>query len=57
MLGERIVDNTDEGHEIMCEGEGDGDIREGVDEIGGTVDGVTDECRRRGKEGRSRRGG
>ena len=44
-LGERIVDDADEGHEFVGEGEGDGYVREGVDEVGGPVDGVADEGR------------
>ena len=57
MLRERIVDDADEGHEVVCEGEGDGYVREGMDEIGGAVDGVADECWRRGEKGRGRCGG
>ena len=56
MLGEGIVDNADKGLEVVCEGERDGYVREGMDEIGGAVDRIADECRSRGKKGRSRCG-
>ena len=57
MLCKRVVDDADEGDEVVGEGEGDGYVREGVDEVGGAVDGVADECRSRGQEGGGRCGG
>lgn len=49
VLGEGIVDDTDEGFEFVGEGEGDGDIRVGVYEVGGSVYGVDDEGWGRGE--------
>ncbi len=43
VLGEGVVDDADEGAAVVGEGEGDGDVRVGVDEVGGAVDGVDDE--------------
>ena len=57
MLRERIVDNAHEGHEVVREGEGDGYVRESMDEVGSAVDGVADEGRSRGEKGRGWCGG
>jgi len=43
VLGERVVDDADEGAQVVGEGEGDGDVGVGVDEVCGAVDGVDDE--------------
>ena len=40
MLGERVVDDTDEGFKLVGEGEGDGDVWMSVHEVGGSVYGV-----------------
>lgn len=40
VLGEGVVDDADEGFEVVGEGEGDGDVGVGVDEVCGAVDGV-----------------
>ena len=40
MLDEGIVDDTDEGFELVGKGEGDGDVGMAVDEVGGSVYGV-----------------
>ena len=40
MLDERIVDDADEGFELVGEGEGDGDVRVTVDEVGCSVYGI-----------------
>ena len=37
MLGEGIVDDADEGFELVGEGEGDGDVRMSVHEVGSSV--------------------
>ena len=42
LLSERIVDNANERFEIVGEGEGDGDVRVSVDEVGGSVYGIND---------------
>ncbi len=44
VVGEGVVDDADEGPEVVGEGEGDGDVGVGVDEVCGAVDGVDDEC-------------
>lgn len=43
VLGERVVDDADDGFVGDDEGHGDGDVGVGVDEVGGAVDGVDDE--------------
>ena len=43
VLGEGVVDDADEGFEVVGEGEGDGDVWVGVDEICGSIYGVDDE--------------
>lgn len=43
LLREGVVDHPDEGLAIEGEREGDGDVRVGVDEVCGAVDGVDDE--------------
>ena len=43
VLGVGVVDYTDEGFQVVREGEGDGDVGEAVDEVCGAVDGVADE--------------
>ena len=48
MVGERVVDDPDQGAEFVGECEGDADVGVGVDEVGGSVDGVDYEC---GSEG------
>ena len=53
VLGEGVVDDADEGFQLVGEGEGDGDVRVGVHEVGGAVDGVDDE---RGCQGETRGG-
>ena len=37
MLGEGIIDDADEGFELVGEGEGDGDVGMSVYEVGGSV--------------------
>lgn len=44
MLGEGIVDDADEGFELVGEGEGDGDVGMSVHEVGGSVYRVDNEC-------------
>ena len=41
--GEGVVDDADEGDEVVGEGEGDGDVGVRVHEVGCAVDGVADE--------------
>ena len=43
VLGEGVVDDADEGFEVVGEGEGDGDVGVGVHEVCGAVDRVHDE--------------
>lgn len=43
VVGEGVVDDADEGDEVVDEGEGDADVGVGVDEVCGAVDGVDDE--------------
>ena len=43
VLGEGIVNDTDEGFELVGKGEGDGDVGMGVDEVCGSVYWVNDE--------------
>jgi len=40
---ERVVDDADEGDEVVGEAEGDADVWVAVDEVCGAVDGVADE--------------
>lgn len=40
VLGERVVDDADKGFSVVGEGEGDGDVRVGVHEVGGAVYGI-----------------
>ncbi len=40
VLGEGVVDDADEGFSVVGEGEGDGDVRVGVHEVGGAVYGI-----------------
>lgn len=49
LLRKRIVDDTDEGFELLGKSERDGDVGEGVDEVRGAVDGINDK-RRSGRE-------
>lgn len=37
MLGERVIDDTDEGFEVVGEGEGDRDVWMSVHEVGGSI--------------------
>ena len=37
VLGERIVDDANEGFELVGEGEGDGDVGMSMHEVGGSV--------------------
>lgn len=43
MVGEGVVDDADEGDEVVDEGEGDADVGVGVDEVCGAVDRVDHE--------------
>lgn len=43
VLGEGIVDDADEGTELVGEGKGDGDVGMGVHKVHGAVYGVDDE--------------
>ena len=49
VLGERIIDDADQRAEIVGKGEGDADVRMGVHEVCGAVDGVDDEGGGRGE--------
>lgn len=52
VLGERVVDDADEGLEFVGEGEGDGDVGMSVHEVGGSVYGVDYEGWGRGEAAR-----
>ena len=39
-----VVHDADNWHSVNAEGKGDADGGEGMDEVGGSVNGVTDEC-------------
>ena len=54
MLRERVIHDTDQGTHFVSERHGDGNVRVSVDEIGGAVDGIDDEC---GRGGEAARGG
>lgn len=52
MLREWVVDYSNEWHQFVREGEGDGYVRESVDEVRRAVDRIADEGRGGGKKRR-----
>lgn len=54
MLGERVVDDTNEGFKVVGEGEGDGDVGMSVHEVGGPVYRIDYEGWGRGEAARCR---
>lgn len=48
---ERVVDNSDDGPAGEGEAQGDGNVREAVQEVGRAIDGIDDECGTVGQAG------